>query len=237
MAVTVTYVQGNTLRLAIQLRLVVMTLDNGRTVTTSSDFVPNRGYPVEVLLQSGARGYWYKAAVDDNGMAVITDNGELPAGTYAVTVVCRDDNGERMRYRERGMVHAVIDTTQVAMSGTGGEVETHYIGAALFVQGPKGDKGEQGETGPEGPQGPQGEKGDQGPVGPQGIQGIQGEQGLQGPQGIAGPQGPRGLQGEKGDTGEQGPKGDKGDTGPQGPKGDTGARYYTKSEVDALLGR
>jgi hypothetical protein len=59
--ITVKYVQGNPLRLGIKLRLVTMTLENGRTVTTSADFVPNPKYPCEVLLSSGARGYWYKA--------------------------------------------------------------------------------------------------------------------------------------------------------------------------------
>lgn len=231
MAVTIKHVQGNTLRLGIQLRLVTMTLENGRTVTTSADFVPNRDaqkFPCEVLLSSGARGYKYKADVNEYGMAVITDYGNISIGTYSVTVTCYNDNEERMRYRERSKVHIVSDTAQAGLSGTGGEAEIQYIGAAVFIkgergpqglpgpQGPKGDRGDKGETGATGP------KGDRGPQGEPGVQGEQGPQGIQGPKGDQGETGATGLQGPKGDTGPQGPKGDKGDTGNDGPKGDKG---------------
>lgn len=211
--ITVKYVQGNPLRLGIKLRLVTMTLENGRTVTTSADFVPNPKYPCEVLLSSGARGYWYKADVDDDGMAVIVDYGEISIGTYAVTVVCRNDREERMRYRERSMVHIVSDTSQAYASGTGGTAEIQYIGAALFVQGPPGP------AGAEGPQGPKGDKGDPGETGPQGPKGDKGDTGATG---ATGPQGPKG---DKGDTGDTGPKGDKGDKGEKGDKGDKGDSF------------
>ena len=159
---TVRYVQGNALCLAIQLRLVVMTLDNGRTTTTSTDFVPSEDPPCQVLLQSGARAIWYTADVNENGMAVITDKGDLPSGTYAVTVVCYNESGQRMRFRQRAMVHIVSETAQSGVAGTGGNAEVHYIGAAMFIQGERGErgpKGEQGIPGPQGEQGPQGEPG------------------------------------------------------------------------------
>jgi hypothetical protein len=249
---TVKYVQGNALRLGIQLRLVTMTLDNGRTTTTSADFIPSNEPPCQVLLSSGARGFWYTADINSNGMAVITDNGDIPSGTYAVTVVCYNDIGQRMRFRQRAMVHIVSDTAQSGISGTDGLAEVHYIGAALFIQGErgpqglqgpmgergpqgeKGEKGDKGDVGETGPKGPKGDSGDVGPQGPKGDTGPAGQQGERGPKGDTGATGERGqkgeqgLQGPKGDTGSQGPqgiqgpKGDKGDTGPQGPKGDKG---------------
>lgn len=126
-----------------------------------------------------------------------------------------------------------------ALKDTTGNLPTNSEYWQLYAEkGDKGDKGDKGETGETGPQGPQG------------VQGPQGNQGVQGPQGI---------QGEKGDKGESGVY-----TGTEEPSSDydvwiepdgtpgtiptklsdltndvgfiTGDNYYTKSEIDAMIG-
>lgn len=70
------------------------------------------------------------------------------------------------------------------------------------------------------------------------LAGQQGPQGIQGEPGLMGPAGPMGAPGPQGPAGPQGPQGP---TGPQGPQGAPGpapdlSTYYTRSQVDALLG-
>ncbi len=131
-------------------------------------------------------------------------------------------------------------------------------------KGDKGDKGDTGETGARGLKGDKGEKGDTGPQGPQGEIGPQGPKGETGPQGIQGKTGPQGKKGEKGDKGDSGVwVGEDTPTGdydvwvdPEGTSGtiptktsdltnDSGfitntvndlTNYYTKSEIDILIG-
>lgn len=128
-------------------------------------------------------------------------------------------------------------------------------------QGEKGDKGDKGDTGATGATGPQGIQGIQGPKGDPGAKGDTGATGATGAQGPQGLQGPKGDTGAQGPQGIQGPKGDKGDTGsgfkilgdfdtyadmiaahPTGNPGDAWQvgqatdEYYTKSEVNNIVG-
>lgn len=68
----------------------------------------------------------------------------------------------------------------------------------------KGDTGATGPTGPTGPQGPIGNTGPQGPTGPTGLTGPQGPIGPTGPQGPTGPEGPEGDVGPTGPQGPPG---------------------------------
>jgi hypothetical protein len=125
-------VAGNVLRLAIPLTLRVVDSSGGTPVTTDSDFIPNSAYPVEVVLSRGAMEYSYQADMDGN-VASMEDLGELEPGTYSITVLCRNDDGEPMRFKQRQVIQVVDATAEAGIeSGVEYQAETHCLNAAIF---------------------------------------------------------------------------------------------------------
>lgn len=127
------HVEGNKLQLAIPLTIQTVTVDDGETSATVTDFVPNPSYPVEIVLKRGSKERRYDAWMDGN-IAVMEDPGTLERGTYSVIVLCRNDAGEPLRFKQRDVVE-VVDLTAEADIEAGIEynAETHYLDAAVFM--------------------------------------------------------------------------------------------------------
>lgn len=135
------HVQGNVLRLAIPLTLRTVTLSNGEVTTTDSDFVPNG--IVRVLFGQTSRHFEYIASIRNGNVAVVEDKGTLPVGTFAITVLCNDDNGNPMRFKQVAVVQ-VFDVTRDAGIDIGIEFESQewLLDGAVFIA----VKGEDGTT-------------------------------------------------------------------------------------------
>lgn len=127
------HVQGNVLSLAIKLQTETVTVDNGHVTKTYTDFVPNPNFPVTVLLASGMTCKKLTATMDGN-VAHITDNGTLHIGKYSIEILCRDENGNRMRFKKDAVVR-VYDLTREADIPEGIEFssETHWLTGAVFI--------------------------------------------------------------------------------------------------------
>ena len=129
----VKHVEGNKLVLAIPLTIQTVTVEDGVSSTTVTDFVPNASYPVEIVLKRGPKERRFEARMDGN-IAVMEDAGTLGAGTYSVIVLCRDNAGDLKRFKQRDVVE-VVDVTADAGIDPGIEynAETHYLDAAVFL--------------------------------------------------------------------------------------------------------
>lgn len=130
------HVAGNVLRLAIPLTLRVIELneEGGAPVATNSDFVPNPNFPVEVLLTRGSTVYRYQAQMREGNVAVMEDAGEIETGTYSVTVLCRNDAGEPMRFKQKQVVQIVDLTAEAGIeAGIEYQAQTHYLSGAVYI--------------------------------------------------------------------------------------------------------
>lgn len=114
-ATIIRHVYGNVLRLSIPLTLRTVDIVEGSGTAFDSDFTPNPEYPVSVVLSSGAKRYEYNASVDSY-IVTIEDKGMLPIGSYAITITCKDENVNPMRFKAK-MVLQVVDCTEDAQEG------------------------------------------------------------------------------------------------------------------------
>lgn len=119
--------------MAIPLTIQTVTVDDGETSATVTDFVPNPSYPVEIVLKRGSKERRYDAWMDGN-IAVMEDPGTLERGTYSVIVLCRNDAGEPLRFKQRDVVEVVDLTAEAGIeAGIEYNAETHYLDAAVFM--------------------------------------------------------------------------------------------------------
>lgn len=125
---------GNVLRLAIPLTLRTITLVDGKVDTEDTPFIPNPDYPVIVQFDKrSATTIKLEATMRDGNIAVVEDKGNIPIGTYAVTVLAKDDKGDPYRFKKKaGLI--VVDATKDAgiEAGVEYEVTTQYLDAAIF---------------------------------------------------------------------------------------------------------
>lgn len=127
------HVEGNKLQLAIPLTIQTVTVDDGETSAAVTDFVPNPSYPVEIVLKRGSNERRYDARMDGN-IAVMEDAGTLDRGTYSVIVLCRNDAGEPLRFKQRDVVEVVDLTAEAGIEASiEYNAETHYLDAAVFM--------------------------------------------------------------------------------------------------------
>lgn len=127
------HVEGNKLRLAIPLTIQTVTVDDGETSAAVTDFVPNPSYPVEIVLKRGSKERKYDAWMDGN-IAVMEDSGTLERGIYSVIVLCRNDAGEPLRFKQRDVVEVVDLTAEAGIeAGIEYNAEAHYLDAAVFM--------------------------------------------------------------------------------------------------------
>lgn len=109
------HVFGNVLRLSVPLTRRVVDVIDGSGTAFDDDFYPNKSYPVVVTMSSGAKRYEYVASVDQY-IITIEDKGMLPIGSYAITITCKDENANPMRFKAK-MVLQVVDCTEDAQEG------------------------------------------------------------------------------------------------------------------------
>ena len=126
-------VQGNLLRLGIALQVVKITSVEGVVDKQVEDFVPNPNFPVRVLLTRGSMVCEFTATMEGN-VAVIEDKGSVHVGKYALTVLCRDDDGNPMRFKQKDAVN-IVDLTADAGIVPGAEFETgtQWLDGAVFL--------------------------------------------------------------------------------------------------------
>lgn len=126
-------VQGNLLRLGIALQVVKITSVEGAVDKQVEDFVPNPNFPVRVLLTRGSIVCEFTATMEGN-VAVIEDKGTINVGKYALTVLCRDDDGNPMRFKQKDAVN-IVDLTAEAGIVPGAEFETgtQWLDGAVFL--------------------------------------------------------------------------------------------------------
>lgn len=127
------HVQGNELRLAIPLQLETVALEEGEAKVTYSEFIPHADYPVKVVLANGTATKELEAVMQEN-VAIAIEPGTITEGRYSVTVLCRDQQAKKRRFKQRSVVQ-VFDVTSDAGLPEGIEFnsETHILDAAVFL--------------------------------------------------------------------------------------------------------
>lgn len=129
------HVYGNVLRMAIPLTVRTVELVDGEATTTDADFIPSQDYPVEVILQrENRRAITIEATMRDGNIAYIEDLGTVPVGQYAITVMCKDDNGNPYRFKQNDVLN-VVDTTAEAgiEKGIEYDVTVWYLDSAIYL--------------------------------------------------------------------------------------------------------
>ena len=136
----VTRVKGNRLRLAIPLQTVTVT-EHG---TVTADYNVPAGAEVTVTLTGTWKTYKYVPEVNGN-LLTITDEGTLPAGTYAVETTVVQTDGEHLRSKYCNMVE-ISDCND----GVTQEYDDFISGSVTLEEQifyfAKGDKGDPGTT-------------------------------------------------------------------------------------------
>lgn len=133
MATIIKHPEGNTLRMRIPLTERFTSLEGGQESTSYRDFIPNANYPVKVLFLKGSTKYELTASVTGNVVEVI-DYGTIAKGVYAIEVLCRDENGDKRRYKQRAVLEVVDLTADAGIdAGVEFDVTAHYLDAAVFV--------------------------------------------------------------------------------------------------------
>lgn len=129
----ITSVYGNLLRLRIPLTLRVINNEGETPVATDADFIPNAGYPVMVIFADGAKSHRYNAVMDGN-VAVVEVKGDLPIGSWALAILCRDADGNPMRFAQRDVVRVVNYSADAGLDpGIEFQGEVHVLDAAVKV--------------------------------------------------------------------------------------------------------
>ena len=130
--------QGNLLRLAIPLVERVRTVENGLEKVTDYAYELKFGEEAAVVLKNGVYAKSYTPSIE-NGIAAISDDGELPVGRYGVEVLITGD--QKKRYYEVGVVE-VTQTSAEAGIGTGAAMTPMMatLEAAIYYYA-KGDRG------------------------------------------------------------------------------------------------
>ena len=129
------HVYGNVLRMAIPLTVRTVELVDGEATATDADFIPSQDYPVEVVLQrENRRAITIEATMRDGNIAYIEDLGTVPVGQYAITVMCKDDNGNPYRFKQNDVLN-VVDTTAEAgiEKGIEYDVTVWYLDSAIYL--------------------------------------------------------------------------------------------------------
>lgn len=130
---TIFLVQGNTLKLAIPLKLRTISFSDGNAVCEDDDFIPSSDSPVTVELTDQSKKLAFEASMEGN-VAVIEDRGNIPTGFYAVSVLCKDNEGNPYRFKQKAALR-VVDTTEEAgiTPPIEYEVKTRYLNAAIYL--------------------------------------------------------------------------------------------------------
>ena len=113
------HVFGNVLRLSVPLTRRTVVITDGEASYVDEDFTPNLEYPLNVVLVSGSKQIEYDAELHGTNVAYIEDKGKLPIGTYSVTILCSDEQGNPMRFKADFVVKVVDCTAEASTGGIG----------------------------------------------------------------------------------------------------------------------
>lgn len=136
------HVYGNVLRIAVPLTLRTVEVVDGVITATDTDFTPCADYPVSILLDRGEAQVKFIAQLRGENIAYFEDKGTLPVGTYSITVLCKDDQGNPYRFKERAVLRVVDCTADAGVQpGIEYEDEEYYLDNAVFFASGSADRG------------------------------------------------------------------------------------------------
>lgn len=125
-----TVVKGNVLRLRVALTLRTLSSTGTQAESSEVDFVPKAG-SVTARLINGARGIGMSVESEGN-YVYLTDYGKLAVGSYALEILCRDEQDNPFRCYIRDAVE-VFNATACAGINPGVEFDAvmQYLGATF----------------------------------------------------------------------------------------------------------
>lgn len=136
------HVYGNVLRIAVPLTMRTVEVVDGVVSVTDTDFTPSTDYPISIIFDKGAAKAKYIATLRGDHIAYIEDKGTLEVGTYSITVLCKDNNGNPYRFKERAVLQVVDATADAGIEkGIEYEVKEHYLDSAVFFASGAADRG------------------------------------------------------------------------------------------------
>lgn len=136
------HVYGNVLRIAVPLTMRTVEVVDGVVSVTDTDFTPSTDYPISIIFDKGAAKAKYIATLRGDHIAYIEDKGTLEVGTYSITVLCKDNNGNPYRFKERAILQVVDATADAGIEkGIEYEVKEHYLDSAVFFASGAADRG------------------------------------------------------------------------------------------------
>lgn len=107
------HIFGNVFRLGIPLVKHIVSISDGIKNTEDIDLLPlMNDAPITVVFDKSFVKFEYIGTIED-GYIVVEDKGKLPIGTYSITVLATDNNGDPLRYKEN-LVLQIVDTTAEA---------------------------------------------------------------------------------------------------------------------------
>ena len=136
------HVYGNVLRIAVPLTMRTVEVVDGVVSVTDTDFTPSTDYPISIIFDKGAAKAKYIATLRGDHIAYIEDKGTLEVGTYSITVLCKDSDGNPYRFKERAVLQVVDATADAGIEkGIEYEVKEHYLDSAVFFASGAADRG------------------------------------------------------------------------------------------------
>ena len=136
------HVYGNVLRIAVPLTMRMVEVVDGVVSVTDTDFTPSTDYPISIIFDKGAAKAKYIATLRGDHIAYIEDKGTLEVGTYSITVLCKDSDGNPYRFKERAVLQVVDATADAGIeNGIEYEVKEHYLDSAVFFASGAADRG------------------------------------------------------------------------------------------------
>ena len=130
--------QGNLLRLAIPLVERVRTVENGLEKVTDYPYELKFGETAAVMLKNGVYAKSYTPIIE-NGIAAISDDGELPVGSYGVEVLIT--GGQKKRYYEVGVVEVTRTSAEAGIGAAAAMTPMMATLEAAIYYYAKGDRG------------------------------------------------------------------------------------------------
>lgn len=136
------HVYGNVLRIAVPLTMRTVEVVDGVVSVTDTDFTPSTDYPISIIFDKGAAKAKYIATLRGDHIAYIEDKGTLEVGTYSITVLCKDSDGNPYRFKERAILQVVDATADAGINpGIEYDVEEYYLDNAVFFASGSADRG------------------------------------------------------------------------------------------------
>ena len=129
-----TFVKGNVFSLSIPLQRQSVEASGEGAKPVVNDFYPGQGQPVSVILQMGAHREKELAVMEGN-FAVVTFQGLLDPGLYAMEILCNDSDGRPCRYKKAAAVEIVDESIKAGLDANVEFDDTPYLMPAAIFPG------------------------------------------------------------------------------------------------------